>query len=255
VFFINALPGEIDMKNKGFILYQGPSVLDGMPIVVIATLETDNRKTGNMVQTWILRSDIDPITAYKRKMDYSICGNCPQRWALGGACYVNIGQAPLSIYRAYLRGSYADFNPELHSKYIQGRMIRLGAYGDPAAVPFEIMHSLVKLSAGHTGYTHQITHKNFDSRYLEICMISADTSRSAEKAIKQGARVFQVIATDATPPADLMECLSDSKGISCIDCGLCNGSANNPSIYIRAHGLRKGNFLNNKIVSSITARG
>jgi hypothetical protein len=85
-------------KQKGFILYEGASELDNAPIVVIATMSTNNRKTGKMVQVWILRSDIDPIEAFKSKADYSICGNCPQRWSLGGACYVNIGQAPsLSI--------------------------------------------------------------------------------------------------------------------------------------------------------------
>ena len=52
-------------KQKGFVLYDGPSVLDGQPIVVIATMETSNRKTGNMVQTWILRSDISPTDASK----------------------------------------------------------------------------------------------------------------------------------------------------------------------------------------------
>jgi hypothetical protein len=38
-------------KLRGVILYDGPSMLDGEPIVVIATLETSNRKTGQMVQT------------------------------------------------------------------------------------------------------------------------------------------------------------------------------------------------------------
>jgi hypothetical protein len=64
-------------KEKGFILYEGKSVLDGAPIVYIATLSTSNRKTGDMVQTWILRSDINPVEASKQKLDASICGNCP----------------------------------------------------------------------------------------------------------------------------------------------------------------------------------
>ena len=41
-------------REKGYILYEGPSALDGAPIVVIATMETSNAKTGAMVQTWIL---------------------------------------------------------------------------------------------------------------------------------------------------------------------------------------------------------
>ena len=58
-------PTAAKSKQKGFVLYDGASVLDGAPIVVIATLETSNAKTGAMVQTWILRSDIEPHQAIK----------------------------------------------------------------------------------------------------------------------------------------------------------------------------------------------
>ena len=87
-------------KLNGFILYEGASVLDGAPIVVIATMRTDNPKTGAMVQTWIIRSDIDPMAASKEGLDSSVCGNCPLRHSLGGACYVTIFQAPLAILQA-----------------------------------------------------------------------------------------------------------------------------------------------------------
>ena len=98
-------------KPNGFIFYRGASVLDGAPIVGIATLSSSNIKTGpngrgNMVQTWILRADVNPMHASKNKLDASICGSCPHRHSLGGACYVNIGQAPLGIYRAFERGNY-----------------------------------------------------------------------------------------------------------------------------------------------------
>ena len=46
-------------REKGFIIYDGPSMLDGEPIVAIATMKTSNRKTGEMVQVWILRSDVN----------------------------------------------------------------------------------------------------------------------------------------------------------------------------------------------------
>ena len=81
-------------------------MLDGAPIVVIATTKSSNRKTGDMVQTWILRSDIKPTEASKAGADASICGDCKHRWSLGGACYVNIGQGPGAIFRAYKRGNY-----------------------------------------------------------------------------------------------------------------------------------------------------
>jgi hypothetical protein len=56
------------MANQSFVIYDGPSLIDGKPIVAIAQVNTGNRKTGNMAQTWILRSDIDPITASRTLM-------------------------------------------------------------------------------------------------------------------------------------------------------------------------------------------
>ena len=48
---------------KSGIIYKGPSLLDGKPIVVIATLSNRNSKTGNVVQTYILKSDTNPLEA------------------------------------------------------------------------------------------------------------------------------------------------------------------------------------------------
>lgn len=55
----------------GMIIYRGPSLLDGAPIVAIATgLDGKHRnsKTGNMVQTWIMRDDIAPISRLRLAM-------------------------------------------------------------------------------------------------------------------------------------------------------------------------------------------
>jgi hypothetical protein len=42
----------------GFILYEGPSELDGAPIVAIAITSSDNRKTGDMHRDFQLTIDI-----------------------------------------------------------------------------------------------------------------------------------------------------------------------------------------------------
>ena len=67
---------------NGYILWEGASLIDGAPIVVIATgfaSRSTNRKTGGMVQTYILRRDIDPVSAVQSGDDASICGDCPHR--------------------------------------------------------------------------------------------------------------------------------------------------------------------------------
>ena len=69
----------------GVVLYEGPSLLDGQPIVVIATglaRLSANPKTGDMVQTWVLCRDVDPFAAIHNGQDVSVCGDCPLRGIL-----------------------------------------------------------------------------------------------------------------------------------------------------------------------------
>jgi hypothetical protein len=66
-------------KAESFIIYRGPSLIDGEPIVAIAQVSSRNAKTGSMVQTFIMRADMDPITANRTGADHAICGTCPHR--------------------------------------------------------------------------------------------------------------------------------------------------------------------------------
>lgn len=224
---------------KGYVLYEGASVLDGSPIAVIATMSTTNEKTGAMVQTWIIRSDMSPTEASKAKKDDAVCGMCPHRTSLQGACYVTLHQAPLSVYKMYKKGGYKvlDSGDLVH---FAGKRIRLGAYGDPAAAPFTVWNQVVKACAGHTGYTHQIAHKNFDSRIATLCQISADTEKQAQKAHKAGYKTFRVKTENMRMMENEIQCLNVTHGVSCLDCGLCDGSKAN--IVIDVHGTRASRF-------------
>ncbi len=99
---------------RGVILWEGNSPLDGSPIVCVATFKTSNRKTGNMVQTWILKSNVNPVAAIKDGSDQSICGGCYHRGCKDSSgkvirkrsCYFNVGQAPNPVYKGYLNGIY-----------------------------------------------------------------------------------------------------------------------------------------------------
>jgi hypothetical protein len=225
-------------KPGGYVLYEGPSELDGFPIVVIATMSTANAKTGDMVQTWILRSDMSPVEASKVGADASICGDCPQRWHLGGACYVNIGQAPGAVYRAYKRGAYPLGDPATVG---EGRKVRLGAYGDPAAVPATVWRALVSRALGHTGYTHQWRH----APLRDLCMASVDTQAEWEAAQRTGWRTFRVTSpTDLLEPGEI-ECPSDARGKTCAQCMACDGAPRGNgqvSIAITVHGPNSSRF-------------
>jgi len=232
----------------GFIMYEGPSVLDPTRnIVSIMTFKTSNDKTGNMAQLWILDAgDLNPLELSKARLDASICGNCVHRHSNGGACYVNLAHAPLAIYKAYKRGRYTHFDATKHAHWITTRKVRLGAYGDPSAMPFAIVNSIVKLAISHTGYVHQLAHPNFDMRFINICMVSSDTPKQALKAQALGAHTFRVALAGDTLAEGEVECLADSKGLSCFDCGLCDGTKGNVAITV--HGSRAKRF-NSKMIN------
>ena len=64
---------------RGVVRYRGPSLIDGGPIVAIATFGSSNQKTGDVPQVWILREDEPPVRAAKTGADHSVCGDCPLR--------------------------------------------------------------------------------------------------------------------------------------------------------------------------------
>ena len=120
--------------NHG-IIYKGPSLLDGKPIVVIGTYSKRNSKTGAVLQTYILCDDgLDPLEASKTGADFSICGDCIMRGtpttdpkrkqAEKRTCYVNLGQGVLIVYRAYVNGVYPTANPRDIGR---GRFVRVDA--------------------------------------------------------------------------------------------------------------------------------
>jgi hypothetical protein len=232
-------------KFNGIELYNGPSMLDGSPIIAILIFKSMNAKTGDMMQLHIIRADMAPLMASKKKLDHAICGNCSHKHSARGACYVNIGQGPTVVYKAWKAGKYPVYTNE-HDSRISSRKVRLGAYGDPAALPYSILKHLTDTALGFTGYTHQIDHPNFDARVLEFCQISTDTEKQTKQAYKYKRGTFRVVTDKVQALPYETECLADSKGLECRDCMRCDGTSN---IFILVHGSRKSNFLNNNIIA------
>ena len=233
------------------IIYNGPSLLDGKPIVVIALAKSSNIKTGSMVQTYIIRSDINPLKASKTGEDFSICGNCKLRGkanndpkrkqAKDRACYVLLGQGPLNVFRTYKKGKYPEINGHKNIAAIgKNKMIRLGTYGDPSAVPSYIWDSLLTDAIGHTGYSHQANVDSADYR-PDIVMRSADNLKEAIQAWDNGERTFRVVKglDDIVKGKEILCPASKEAGqkVQCIQCKLCSGSKiKAKSIAIPAHG-------------------
>ena len=96
------------MLKNSYVVWEGASLIDGSPIVLILTgfiNHTSNRKTGKMIQSWILQQKIVPTSAAKRGFDRGICGNCPMKLSQLGSCYVNLAVTN-NIYRKYETGTY-----------------------------------------------------------------------------------------------------------------------------------------------------
>lgn len=230
-------------KSNSVVVYHGPSRLDGAPIVAILSgfkTPSQNRKTGPMLQLWILREDVSPTAAQRTGADESICGDCPLRHFLGGGCYVNVGQAPESVWRAYKRGNVPVLPLADVPQAVAGEPVRLGAYGDPAALPIEVLQALTATAKMHTGYTHQW--RNVGPEYAALLMASTDTVADRMAATALGWRYFGLAndVADGGATGDAIECLSDARDIPCVDCGLCAGNTRSgaKSILITPHGSR-----------------
>lgn len=251
--------------TQSAVIYRGPSLIDGAPIVAIAILSGRNRKTGKVIQTYILRSDIDPRLASKTGQDYSICGDCPHRGratndpdkaqAEGRSCYVLLGQGPLIAYRGLLSGLYPTVAGHQAIAAIgAGHMVRLGTYGDPAAVPSYIWESLLSQAVGHTAYSHQsdLVGAAFDPA---IMMQSADSLAEAQAAWGQGRRTFRIVrnVADIVKGQEILCPASAEAGkkTSCADCGLCGGAKiKAKSIAIPAHGAGAGHIKRREPVAA-----
>lgn len=231
------------------ILYRGPSMIDGQPIVAIATSNTNNPKTGELVQIWILLADMHPQEALVSGADKAICGYCPhrpqittkilqsgpnkglERFTLNRSCYVNI-MGPTSVWNAYNRGKYQ----EITSADFAGARVRWGAYGDPAAIPAELFHAINAYAAEGVGYTHQWQTKQ-GKKFRGALMASVDTPAQEIAAQAAGWATFRVGMVDGSDQGETRDCpaVTSNKEITCSDCMACDGS-NQTAIYVPAHG-------------------
>ena len=225
----------------GFIIYDGPSQLDGKRIIVVvcALERSRNAKTGHMIQTYVLRADMHPIAAVRSGNDYSICGNCKHRGNGDGterSCYVTLAHGPSHVWRSWLRGVYEPMDPAAAGMLLAGRMIRLGTYGDPAAAPREVWEKLVAFAEGWTGYSHQ--YRVIDRRWAELVMASADTPEEAREAQELGYRTFRVGVERNVGEIVCPASAEAGKKTVCADCRACMGLAGKAraSIVIAPHG-------------------
>lgn len=224
-------------------VYDGPSLIDGARIVGVLTglrRPSNNTKTGDMVQSWILRYDVAPHDAVKDGSDASVCGSCPLRRhtaAKGAAkCYVRPHEAPLSVWRAHRDAPVVDLATA--RALLEGRKLRRGSYGDPGAVPAGVWAALE--GTGATGYTHRW--RDVGAGLSGQVMASVHGATEATEAWAAGWRTFRVLEPGEAPLQGEVTCPASREAgarTTCERCGLCDGKRGptdrRKSVVIAAH--------------------
>lgn len=235
--------GKAAKVPSGYILYEGKSLLGGGDIVCIAVLHSENEKTDDMVQVYIIPKDESPLDALKNGRNRGACGTCwLQGWydengkAHDRVCYVNMGHGPRVVYAAYSKGAYPKYNRKLNECMLKGRRIRIGAYGDPAALPLNIVTYLAEISDGWTGYSHQMFWVDHAEQLSPYLMVSCHTPAQHAEARRRGWRSFVAIPEGAPKPVNAVECPYYTHGVKCHDCLLCKGTSKKAKdVYVIAH--------------------
>ena len=223
------------MKANGFQPYRGPSMIDGRPIrgVVTGTKNpSKNKKTGDMLQLFILPEASKPTDAVMNGDDASVCGECVHcpikvseaksqartqaEWdAVAAPCYVEVGKSVNAVWGAtYPEQGTAKRRPPT----------RLGAWAEPTALPFEIIEDLT--ADGHTGYTHRW--RECDPRFRQYLMASVDSAEEYAEATAKGWRTYRVRkASEPILAGEIICPASDEAGnrTTCNRCLLCAGTS------------------------------
>lgn len=235
--------------KTGLLLYEGESTLDGGPVFVAATFGTDNGKTGDLIQTWIMRSDMHPLEASRTGADEAICGSCPHRSVNGGrrSCYVNLIFGPRGVWEAYQNGKYVWYDDSVHRRYFEGQLLRVGAYGDPVAVPIEVWQPFINMSYQATSYTH-LWRLACAQPFQAWTMASVDGPLEREEARALGWRTYRVDGGEGLGKDEIW-CPATTPGGNralCETCMACDGHMRGErrvDIASPVHGSGSSHFL------------
>lgn len=190
------MPRPAPLPPAGVIIYDGPSMIDGAPIVVVLTSirgTSSNSKTSAgagvlpLAQTYIVpRSMLADMAAGDKAAnsrawfanlaagrDASACGSCELRpsavaaaKSAGGpapdACYVLNG--PPDVAAAVVAGRYPTATLDEATAYVRAMLarnriagVRGGSWGDPAAAPVEV-HAALHEAIHADGQRRRVLH-------------------------------------------------------------------------------------------------
>lgn len=215
--------------KETLVLYKGISLLDNeTPIMIVMsgfTKDSSNTKTGPTVQLYILPVHEKPNDVY-RAGGTSVCGDC--KYNGGNGCYVRWSHLT-QIWNVARHQSAIPMS--LTKEFLRGLRVRVGAAGDPAAVPFKVWQDLLSTCENFTGYTHQWKKLEFQN-LKTLFMASVDNTKENNMSLFLGWSSFFVTDTEEEAQKAGVRCLAstdkkDVNGLSmtCSSCMLCNGKS------------------------------
>lgn len=179
--------------------------------------------------------DISPQDAVKKGLDECVCGDCPHRPSKGGRCYVTCHWGPNQVWKQMRDGKAPHLTPDQITELFAGAVVRVGAWGDPAAAPLFMWEHLLAGVAAHTSYTH--AWKRRDSQW-HWCMASVDTPEERAEAVEAGWKTFRVLWDGDHLAQGEKACSAQGFKVPCFSCRKCDGKTG--SVGIIPHGARLG---------------
>lgn len=224
---------EINQNTR--LVWEGNSPFNGEPIILLMSgmLASKNGKTGNMLQTYILLRDVRPAEAIKTGEDYSICANCPCRPITAkldpdqAVCYVNTGNDGIDgMWDSYHAGKVLQMS-NIDYLLIVNRELRMGSYGEPTAVPFDVWRKLLDATGqakNHTGYTSK-WREPIAQEFKGYCQASCSSETEHLEAKNMGWYTYTHLPEGHPPIKNTVKCpYTKTNGVKCRTCLLCNGA-------------------------------
>jgi len=264
---------RIKAMHRGVLLWHGPSQINGEPVFATIQFGSANRKTGSMLQTYILSAEHSTLAALQNRLEEAICGACVHRPQADGtrSCYVD----PRSLATVWqsVTGSGIRTGIATEGRYLtlqevaslcgvdtkralellgMGERVRLGTYGDPAAIPAALWATLTSQAETWTGYTHQWQNDAVSSEQRQalkpLVRASVDDAQGYQASTSTGWVPFVVTpdvetgralrALGSMPVALCPASEEAGQKVTCAACPIgCKGDQGKPlAVFIPAHG-------------------
>jgi len=203
--------------------------------VVVVRTESDNTKTGNVPQVYILSRAF--LSEPSTDTYWQACPNsCPHK---RHDCYVR-AQSIYALRKGYCAAKERGEVLPL-SRYCDPvvDVVRLGAFGEPGFLSSKFFRLLRRAFPNATilGYSHAWDSKHYRT-LRQYCMASCETEEEVKRAIKKGYRVFYCgetrpnIAPFVLCPNTKQKQEGKKHPIQCAQCRLCCGRQKRNTVHI-----------------------